>query len=382
MSRSTAERSRAIEILALARQHGCEDVAMEAIASGESLGQFQTRLMRRLAVRDLGGLPTLQRTIAGMRAGKLDGAERELAEEGARAAGRPFDPHRVVLPWQFFSRDLTTSVSGAGGYLASTTTGEAYHALRPYLPVEPTFVERLKDNRAYPVSLSEPEVVWQPTELTEVQPETPTLGAVYVQPHSGMIVVGFGHTISKLADPEGYLRTSLLRGAAVAILWALLNGRGHSGEPMGLMNLDGLAEQSGASFTHATAAAMKRKVAESNADDQAIVFLGHPAVRELLETRPRVINGSSEPVGDRFLWDDDMIASRPARVSTLLPETALVCGDWREAVVALWGPGIEIAVNPYDGQRFRTGGTLVRVTVDCDVAFPRADAFIRSGDVS
>ena len=65
---------------------------------------------------------------------------------------------------------------------------------------------------------------------------------------------------------------------------------------------------------------MKRKSSEANVTDASISFLSTPAVRELLEGREKATGGG------KFVWDKDLVADRPAYVSTDVPVATMICG--------------------------------------------------------
>lgn len=78
---------------------------------------------------------------------------------------------------------------------------------------------------------------------------------------------------------------------------------------------------------------MKRKSAEANVTDENIAFLSTPAVRELLEGREKATGGG------KFVWDKDLVADRPASVTTDMPTATMICGDFSLVYVGIWGAG-------------------------------------------
>lgn len=138
---------------------------------------------------------------------------------------------------------------------------------------------------------------------------------------------------------------------------------------MGLLNTSGFHAQAGAALDHDGTLAMKATVAGADAPDDSISWLAPPATRQLLEGREKVSNTA------RYIWEDDVVASRPARVSTDVPSATLIAGAWSEALVAFWGTGIELAINPFDPNGFKIGRIQARVVVDMDVGFSHIDAF-------
>lgn len=50
-------------------------------------------------------------------------------------------------------------------------------------------------------------------------------------------------------------------------------------------------------------------------------------------------------------------------------------GDWSQCLVALWGAGLDIQVDPYSS--FKTGAVQVRILMHCDISFLKPESFSR-----
>jgi hypothetical protein len=81
-----------------------------------------------------------------------------------------------------------------------------------------------------------------------------------------------------------------------------------------------------------------------------------------------------------MIWDGSQIAGKPAAVSTDVPAATLFVGDWSKCLVALWGAGLEVQVDPFTS--FVSGAVQVRVVMHADVAFTKPAAFVRHTSVS
>lgn len=371
MSREIATRIAAAERFELARSHGLEEVAAASLRSGESDAQFRTRLLGHIAVRQLGGAFSFSRALVGLADGRLDGLEKETLQETARKAGQNFDPQRVFVPWSLMTRDLSTTSPSVGGYLVGTSTGEALDVLRPWSVTARAgidSIENLRDNATLPRTTSKATGYWLSTETGQVTESAPALGAIALTPKSCGSFIEFSRNLSMQAAAEAYVRRELLRTMGTLVDAAVINGSGAAGQPLGLLNTPSIGTQSGTSLAQAGVTHMKALVAAANAPDEGISFLSTPAVRELLETRARA-------TGLGFIWDNDMVASRPARVSTDVPAATMICGAFSEILLALWGAGFVFEVNPYDATGFKAGIIQARVLVSVDVAIKHADAF-------
>jgi HK97 family phage major capsid protein len=378
MTNTYVERDRATRIADLAARHGFSDVGAKAIATGKSAAQFEDSLLRHIFARSKGAYFSFPRMLDQLATGKIDGLEGEVLRETARQTGKPFDAQRVQIPWSAFSRDLNVSNAGAGGYLVASETGEAQDVLRPWSVTAQagvTVLERLQGDLSIPKTSETSQGFWLPNETSTVTPSQPTLASAALTPKIGGAFIRFSRRLAIQADAEQYVRRELLRTVGTLVDRAMLAGTGASGQPLGLIGTPGIQTHSGTSLSHAAVSAMKRKVATVNATDDAIAFIGTPIVREVLETRERA-------AGSGFIWDEGRVAGRPGYVTTDLPAGTLIAGDWSQAVLALWGSGFTLEVNPYDPSGFKSGVIEARLLVGADIAFTRPDAFCLATSVT
>lgn len=310
---------------------------------------------------------SLARMITGMSQESLAGLEREQCQEWAHAAGTKFDPQRVQIPFSAL-RDLSKGTASAGGYLVGADTPDALDALRPWsvtaragVQMEPGHVGDV----LLPKITGTSTAYWLSSETSTVTASAQTIGQVAAAPKTVGVLVNFSRQLSLQANIDRFLRRELARTAATAIDQAVLNGSSAAGQPLGLLNTTGIGTQSGTSLAHSGVVAMKATVATANANDEAIAFIGTPAVRELLEARERA-------AGSGYVWDNDRVASRPAYATTDMPSATLVCGDWSQITVPIWG-GIVVEINPY--ANFQAGTIAARLLVSLDVMVQHPDAF-------
>lgn len=320
---------------------------------------------------------SIARTITDMSRETLHGEDRECLEEYARREGRPFDKQRIVLPFSEF-RDLSKGTASAGGYLVATETTEAVDILRPFsvsAKAGITVETGLQGDQVIPKTTVKTTPGWLSTETSQVTASTPTLAQIACTPKQVGIVVNFSRQLSKQANAENFVRRELMNTIGTAIDQAVINGSGASGQPTGILNTAGIGTETGTSLAQAGCVSMKRKVADSNAPDEAISFIGTPAIRELLEGRARA-------TGLGFIWDDDKVASKPAYVSTDVPSATLICGAWPLVYLGIWGQGFVVEVNPYDSTGFKTGMITARILISLDVAILHPAAFCVSTSIT
>ncbi len=321
---------------------------------------------RDRAVQNRRGYAYLAQAIQQMHMGALrESPAAEFFREVARLLGKSFDAQRIIFPWELFRRDMTAASAAQGGYLIGSTLGAAKDILRPWSVVVAGGVaieERLRGDLVIPVTVSGTTVTWSPTESSQATASTPGLSQVAMEPKVGISIVNASRQFMTQADPERWLRRELLRAAGVAIDTAVLNGSGASGQPLGLLNTQGLSTQSGTSLAWSGVLAMKKNAALANVPDGTTSFISTPTIRALLEAREKVTGNGG------FIWQDDRIANSPAFVTTLMPSGTMVSGPLSGVTLGLWGGGLEIEINPFDPSMFKTAGVAIRVLVAVDVA--------------
>lgn len=319
------------------------------------------------------------RMVAGMERGKLDGFERETLQTVAVLRGETFDQHRPLVPWELLmSRDLTVAAPSTGGYLVDKASFAALDALRPYSVTANAGISisaGLNGNAEQPRTNGHVTVTWLNGEAVQATESTPSVGSIGLSPKQAGAFVEFSHNFAAQTNAEAFVRRELLRTAGAAVDQAVLSGSGLNGQPLGILNVPGIGSTSGSSLAQAGVVEMKRKVADSNAPDEGTAFLATTAVREILEKRERA-------TGLGFIWDNDKVASRPAAVSTQMPSATMVCAYWPSIALYLWGPGIQVEINPYDATGFKFGKIQARVLVACDVAATQPAAICASSSIS
>jgi HK97 family phage major capsid protein len=317
----------------------------------------------------------LARIVLDLARGGLSARDRDALEAAAGEAD--FDPLRPSIPFSF-CRALTAQSAPSAGFLVGTQTSEAEQLLRPWSVVTRAGVQietGLIGNQMIPRVTARPTTEWQPTEVAEVTPSHPSVGQIALTPHSVGCVVPFSRQLALQANASRFVARAILREIGVAIDRAVISGAGASGEPQGIIGTAGVQTESGATLG-AGVFVMKEKAAQADVDDERIAFIATPGVRRLLESRERA------PGSGRFVWDRDMVADRRAFVSTSVPEATMICGDFGNVYVGIWGDAFRLEINPHDQQLFRRGGIVARVLVSLDVGVLHPAAFITAGGIT
>lgn len=357
----------------------------EVILSGlvdyhrDRLFHFEDRMRSRRAEDNRSSQISLASAINQMATESLHRTpESEFFKEVARLRGTGFNPQRIKVPFQFFKRDLNTSTASAGGYLIGIESDVPRDILRPWsvtisggINVE----ERLSGGDVViPRMTQSPGISWVSTETQSVSEVMPAFNQVAMSPKIGIGIINASWNFLIQADPERFIRRSLLQLAGRVIDTAVLNGSGASVQPLGILNTPGISTQSGTSLAWAGVLKMKENAAVADVEDAFITFISEPTTRSLLEGRERA-------AGSGFTWQDDLVANRSAFATTLMPSGTMVSGPMSGVTLGLWGD-IEVQVNPFESSFFKSGVVQIRVllAVDVGVTVPPA-AFALSSSI-
>lgn len=325
--------------------------------------------------KDAFSLGNVVRALAS--SGCVDGFERELLQDAAMRGGTNFDPLAPVIPWSLLAeRDMTVAGTSGSQNLVGADVGTPADILRPWSVVASAGCSVLSGLQA---SLSVPRTTasitgyWLSTEATSITESQPTIGAAALSPKHAGAFLQYSKLMSlQAAELESFLQRDLLRAIGTLLDVAVLNGSGASGQPLGLFNTSSVGTQSGTSLAWAGVTEMQRLCAVANGEPTG--WIGTPATRKILQARERASGNGS------FIWDNNQVASAPAWASTGAPTASLCTGDWSQALVALWGAGPEISIDPSSG--FQSGIMGMRISLPCDVAILSPAAFCISATVT
>ena len=298
------------------------------------------------------------------------GREKEVAEAAALLMDQHFDPNRAWVPFAALTRALSTIPGGKGGYLVGTSATTPVDVMRPWSVAMASGVSTLlglQDNVPVTRVSASTTAVWFAEGGAAPTETPPSLGSTSLTPHTAMAFVKFSMQLLRQGEAaEQTIQSQLLAAVGELLDKAFFAGAGGV-EPLGLLQTTGIGTQAGTALAHAGVLAMRRQVLAAGGREDALAWVGTPAVQELLGARERATGGG------RFLWDSDGVLGRLANATKNTATGALVCGDFSKAVIGIFGPGIRIDVDP--SQDFNSAGLVARVMLMCDVAFPQPSAF-------
>jgi HK97 family phage major capsid protein len=314
-----------------------------------------------------------------LKSGKpVDGYDGERLEEFARSRRIDYDPRAPRMPWSDLATratPLTAGSSTGGGYLTGTETAQTLiDIFRPYSPLVSsgvTVYDGLEQNATFPRVTGDVTGQWL-TETSTITEQPPLLGSIAVAPKTWGVTARWSRQLALQApNLETFLRQIFARAAIQAIDTAALTGPDSVGQPLGLLNSQGIATQSGTSYSHANSWTTRGTLAAANVSDKNIAWLGAPGVRTILATRER-------GAGDEYIWSElDQITGRAANVTTVMPAATLIGGDFSQLVYCFFGDGFQIDSTQFHAAAdFAAGISAMRLMVSADVFLQRPSAFV------
>lgn len=321
---------------------------------------------------------------------RLSGLELETHQELVRTM--PAAARGVVIPWTAV-RDLTvtgqTSIPGdQGGLSVSTVAKEIADPLwnaRVLQRLGATFFTGLQGDLELPRGTATT-VSWK-SETASLAESQPVIGSLSLKPRriGSFVEVSNQLLIQSSTDVQLWLRRNLENAILDAWQAAAINGAGSgANEPLGLLGTTGVAAVAlgtdGGAPTWNSLVQLEGLVSQVDADIGRIGFLTNTKVRAKLKTTPRIASTDS-----RCIWDDsDRLLAYPTGVTNGVPSnltkgtsgavcSAIIFGNFADMVLAQWGNGIDVVVDPYSAAK--TGMTVLVANAYLDAGVRRGESF-------
>lgn len=381
---------RATEIAALGQKFEADREAVDFIAEGKSADDFKTYLMERNAKAepiakpeaDLGLNERERKSYSLVRAirnaaetgGRVDGFELEISQEIAKRSGR--EPQGFYAPndvlGRMSQRDLTTGVDADGGFLVETGNGEYIDPLTA-APLVVQLGARVMSGLSGNVNLPQggTATAYWTAENAAATESTPTIGQLSLSPNR---VAAYSEISKQLLaqasyDVEGIIRDDLNKQLSLAIDKAAIQGSGSSNEPTGITNTSGIntVTMAGAAPAYADVVDIEAAVETDNALAGSLAYIMTPADKATLR-KTSVDSGSG-----RFIMEGSDLNGYRAEATTQSPATTLIFGNFSDLIVAEWGSGVDLVVDPYS--LALTGLLRVHVSRFADVGVRHAVSF-------
>jgi HK97 family phage major capsid protein len=249
-------------------------------------------------------------------------------------------------------------------------------------------ISGLRDNVAFPKQTGKASGSWVAENPgSDVADSNLTLGQIPSSPKTYQSSTSYSRQLLAQAviDVDTLVRQDLARDMALAVDFAAIAGPG-TNSPTGIMSTSGVQSfivaadsGNGGEIAYADVVKMIEDLEDVNADQLGDPgWLTTPSIKSLLKLTSRLANTIALPV-----WtDDDEVSGLMARSTNQVPKTgtrgstsnnhAVILGVFATMVIAMWGSGFELVVDPY---RLKKQGMIELTTfmlTDVVLKYPQA----------
>ena len=363
------ERSRCSEITEIGKRFNHEEDANSAIASGESLDSFRTKVLdnvqsRAVAtpfVKEVGDSQreySLVNALSGLSDASKRGYEYEISQDLGRTQKRQ-NSDSIIVP-------LDTRVMNAGTAGASTIQTSVDSKIQDFIQAQSIGMNlgaqmfRLEsDDLLVPKGTSASGATVMATDGTTQSAETtPTLGNVTLSPsyYADVIPVSYKFLQQSSPDVENYLRRLIGATFASTLDSQMISGSGSGGNIQGLFNSSiGTTAITSNAPTFAKIMDNIEALAGANVPVRDLRYLINPTALGHLTSTVKFSSTASPLMDMQSESEGNVIGSImgfPVHMSSKMQANKFILGDFSHSAWAFWG-GLEISVNPfYDDRRF------------------------------
>ena len=427
-----AERARIAGISALTEKHGMADLGRQLIEGGRSLDEARAAVLDKLGIKPVETVAPVEMAAqeragysitAGIRAmltgdwsSREAGLVRDLSREVEKSGIAKTTERSFFVPFSALGGQRATYVtSGAstGGNLVATDlmADEFIEFLRNnavMLQLGVRTMPGLVGNVAIPRRSGVASTYYLSTQTTAITQSESTFDQVTLAPKNLAALSKYSRQTLLQGTPgiEELVRRDLTDGINLAIDLGILNGSGSSGQPTGIMQTSGIG--SVAMGTNGGAVTLEKVV-----DLEAAVMNVNGAVNpgnvaylsnyKVLAALKKLRAGGSTTGDGPFLFNTNpagigrgptpgTLNGYPLAATNQVPSnltkgsssgvcSALLMGDFSQAMVGFWGNGLEITVGE-DQDDFSKALTSVRGIVTYDVAVRDPKSFAAILDIT
>ena len=425
-----AERSRIAGISALCSKHDLEDMGRQLIEGGRSIDEARAAVLEKLGAKPVESVKPVEleqrdhsnyQIADGLRAmltgdwsSRGAGLVRELSQEVMRSSGLSASSERsFYVPFSALTRaTYVTSGATTGGNLVETDLMDQdfIEALRNASPVMGLGVRSmtgLVGDVAIPRRSGVASTYYLSSETTAITQSESTFDQVTMSPKNLAALSKYSRQTLIQATPgiESLVRTDLTDGILAALDSAIINGSGSSGQPTGIRNVSGIGSvamgTNGGALTMEKVVDLETEILQDNAlVGNAMAYVTNAKVVAGLK---KLRAGGSTTTDGAFLFNSDLQAigrgptpltlnGYPLATTNAIPSnltkgtassvcSALVAGDFSQAMVGFYGNGLEIVVGE-DSDDFAKALSSVRGIISFDVAVRHAQSFASIEDIT
>jgi HK97 family phage major capsid protein len=296
---------------------------------------------------------------------------RAIAENLNREARGFFVPLEV-------QREMAAGNNTAGGYLVGTEHRadlfiENLRAQSIAMQAGVRTLTGLKGNLSIPKMTGTATFGWI-QEGVDASLTDPSVGSVELAPRTiaGGVAMTRRLLMQSAPSVEMMIRDELIKNIALAIDICIFEGSGAAGTPRGLVNhpdINTVSVSTDGSPTWDEIVQFESAIEADNALAGALKYVTTPAVKGKLKVTPKAANQAV------FISDGNTTNGYPVLTSTQLSTHTLLFGDWSQIIVGFWDV---MEIQPDKATNAASGGLILRVFQDCDVAIRHAAAFAKA----
>ena len=434
---ASAERTRIREINAMCSKRGFNDLAEQLINNGSSVDSCRAAILERIDAkpvetakpieeqlspkerqqfaRDYKITSGLSGLITGDWSNKSSGFAREISEQIAKDSQRSTNGRSLFVPFSALAKRATyvTSSANTGGNIVATDllADDFTEALRNNTVMVSLGVQTLTGlvgDVAIPRRSGVASTGYLSSETGALSQSESTFDQISMTPKTLGTLSKYSRNMLIQATPgiEELVRRDISDGINVGIDLGILNGTGSSGQPTGIMQTSGIGSvamgTNGGAITVEALVDLETAIMEDNAGVNAdnIAYVTNAKVIGALK---KLRAGGSSSTDGAFLVNTDLTAigrggtplnvnGYPLAMTNQVPSnltkgstsgecSAVVMGDFSQAILGFFGSGIEITVGE-DSDDFAKNLTSVKGVVAFDVAVRHAQSFAAILDVT
>jgi len=375
---------RATEIAALGQKFEADREAVAHISEGKSADDFKNYLMERNAKAepieaatsdDELGLSNRERTqysltgaIMASANGGLAGIELEASRELEKRFGKP--AQGFYVPNDVFTRDLTATGGDTGSSLVASDLPSTIEALKA-APVVQQLGARMLSGLTSNVTIPKTGTgtAYWTSENAAATESTQTIGSISLSPKR---VAAYSELSKQLLaqsnfDVEAMVRDDLLYQLNLAFDKVAIDGGG-TDEPSGVLDASGLHGQTGGQ-TWQNMVDAEGDVLSTNALAGSLAYVATPANMAVMKAADKGTDTG------QFIWQNNTINGYPAVATNQMTAATTVFGDWSQVILAEFGAGVDLVVDPFS--LALTGLLRVHVARLVDVGVRHGAAFCK-----
>jgi len=424
-----AERTRIAGITALTEKHGMGDLGRQLIESGRSIDEARAAVLDKLDAKPVEPVKQIEMDqrdaaqysiTAGIRAALTGdwssrdaGLVREMSQEVERSGLNKTARNSFFVPFSALRATYVTSGATTGGNLVATDlmADEFIEALRNnsiMLGLGVRTMTGLVGNVAIPRRASVASTYYLGTETTAITQAESTFDQVTLSPKNLAALSKYSRQTLLQGTPgiEQLVRRDITDGINLGIDLGILNGSGSSGQPEGIMQTTGIGSvalgTNGGPITVESLVDLEEQVLIDNGAlnrDNIAYVTNAKVLAELKKLRaggsttgdgPFLVNnqldalgrgGTPTSVNGYPLYVTNQVPSNLTKGTSSGVCSAMLMGDFSQAMVGFWGNGLEITVGE-DSDDFSKALTSVRGIVTYDVAVRHPESFAAILDIT